>query len=406
MKANFTVEFMAALMTAESGDEDKIYAAVEECRHLNINILPPDVNESFDNFTVVDEHNIRFGLNAIKNLGSDVIAKIIETRNGRQVAREEAKETVSKDQLTTDSLTTDNLPLFSSLEDFLISCYTKNLNKKSWEALAKSGALDKFGERGQLLANTELVLDFLRENFKVKEEGQNSLFGKSMQIGKLKLKPAPEATKEEKLVWEKEHLGMYVSSHPLDNYKVVLTNFTPIKNLTEDMFDTTVTLGGIISKLKRTLTRKNDPMAFFTLEDTAASIEVLVFPKVMMAALPYLETEKIIQVTGRLSDKDGDFKLIAEEIKDLPNDELYNMALSEMEKSQQVVIYMQDANNAQVLNQIKDVIINYPGNAQVYLHLGTGAATKKIKTKTQVRITGDLISALKQFPQITMVSDK
>lgn len=381
MKANYTVEFMAAVMTAESGDEDKIYAAVEECGLLGINVLPPDVNESFDNFTVVDEHNIRFGLNAIKNLGSDVITKIKEVRSGDKKR-------------------------FSSLEDFLVSCYTKNLNKKSWEALVKSGALDSFGERGQLLGNTEYVLDFLREHFKSQESGQNSLFGKSLSIGGLKLKPMPEITKEEKLAWEKEHLGMYVSAHPLDSYKKVLRLFTQVKELNEDMFNTTVTIGGIISKLKRTLTRKNDPMAFFTLDQMGASIEVLVFPKIMQNVMQLLELEKIVEVTGRLSDKDGDFKLIADDIKELPNDENYNQALAEMEKDKQVVIYMNQANNPVALNQIKEIIEAFPGNAQVYLNIGVGTNAKKIKTKSKVTLSNDLVTALKSVNEIIKVDEK
>src|SRR5690606_6587531 len=140
MKANFPVEFMAAVMTAESGDEEKIYAAVEECKKMGIAVLPPDVTESFGDFTVIDDHRIRFGLRAIKNLGSDVVRKIIDCHKS-------------------------NIK-FTNLEEFLMHCYTKNLNKKSWEALVKSGAMDKFGNRSQLLASTEHVLDFLREHFK------------------------------------------------------------------------------------------------------------------------------------------------------------------------------------------------------------------------------------------------
>ena len=381
MKANYTVEFMAAVMTAESGNEDKIYAAVEECKNLGIQVLPPDVNESQGDFTVVDEHTIRFGLNAIKNLGADVVIKIIECNEGGRKH-------------------------FENLEDFLVRCHTKNLNKKSWEALAKAGALDKFGERGMLLANTEYVLDFIREHFKSESLGQNSLFGKSLKIGKLKLVDAPPATDEEKLIWEKEHLSFYISSHPLDKYKSVLRSFPSINEASELENDRQVTIGGIISKLKKTLTKKNDPMAFFTLEDPTGSVEVLVFPKVMIEAVPLLELEKIVQVTGRVSDKDGECKIIANEIQILPNDDLYLMALSEMEKNKQVVIHMQSAKNAVALNKIKDIILTYPGNAQVYLQVGQGSHVQTIKTQSQVTISEDLMIALKEIPEITMISQQ
>lgn len=379
MKANYPVEFMAAVMTAESGNEDKIYAAVEECKALGIKVLPPDVNESQGDFTVVDDHTIRFGMNAIKNLGTDVVAKIIECNEGGKKH-------------------------FESIEDFLVRCHAKNFNKRSWEALVKAGALDKFDERGKLLANTDYVLDFVRDHFKSENSGQNSLFGASLKIGKLRLQDAPPATQEEMLLWEKEHLNFYISAHPLDNYKSVLKTFPTIREVQALEGEQLVTIGGIISKMKRTLTKKNEPMAFFTLEDSTGSLEVLVFPKVMPIALPFLELDKIVQVTGRLSDKDGEAKVIANELQQMPNDELYFMALSEMEKNKQVVIHMINANNPEVLNKIKDVIVMYPGNAQVYLSVGNGNNSKKIKTKSQVRISLDLITALKEIPEITMVS--
>jgi DNA polymerase-3 subunit alpha len=399
MKANYPVEFMAALMTAESGDEDKIYAAVEECQNLGLQVLPPDVNESWGDFTVVDERTIRFGLNAIKNLGSDVIGKIIDsihsTSSGQGLKIKENNPDLN--------LKSEILNPFASLEDFLTRAYVKNFNKKSWEALVKSGSLDRFGDRGVLLGNTEEVLEFIRQHHKDLESGQSSLFGQTMQMGKLRLNPYPQATKEEKLAWEKEHLGMYVSSHPLESYKQVLKTFKNVKQLTLDLLGSNQTMGGIISKFKRTLTRKNDPMAFFTLEDLTGSIEVLVFPGVMEKALPLLANDKIVQVRGRLSDKDEEFKLIADEILELPSDEAYGAALSEMEKTKQVTLHMATLANMEALNKIKEILKAYPGQAQVYLSIGAGSAAKRIKTQSQVGISNELIAALHQVPEISMV---
>src|ERR1700729_4024416 len=171
-----------------------------------------------------------------------------------------------------------------------------------------------------------------------------------MQMGKLRLKDSTPATKQEMLLWEKEHLGMYVSAHPLDVYRTVLGSLRNVKSLSLDELGLKVVMGGIISRLKKTLTRKNDPMAFFTLSDLTGNVEVLVFPKIMEKALPFLEDDRIVQVFGRLSDKDEEFKLIAEEIKELPNDEIYGMALSEMEKSKQIVLHMNSLANMEVLN--------------------------------------------------------
>ena len=390
MKANYPVEFMAALMTAESGDEDKIYEAVEECTYLGIKVLPPDVNESLGDFTVVDEKTIRFGFNAIKNLGSDLIAKIIEARDGA----------------AGDSSAGYKSAPYLSLEDFLTRAHTKNFNKRSWEALCKVGALDAFGERAQLLHNTEEILDFVRQYFKDQNSGQNSLFGKAAQIGKLKLKTSAPATKEEMLVWEKEHLGMYVSAHPLDVYRSVLTTLRSFKSLSLDELGANVVMGGIISRLKKTLTRKNDPMAFFTLEDMTGNIEVLVFPKIMEKVVALLEDDKIVQVIGRLSDKDEEFKLIADDIKELPNDEVYGMALSEMEKTKQMVLHMNSLANMEVLNKIKSILESHKGNAQVYLSVGAGPSAKKIKTQSMVRVSNEMLVALRELPEILMVDVK
>ena len=380
MKANYPVEFMAAVMTAESGDEDKIYAAVEECAALGIKVLPPDVNESLGNFTVVDEKTIRFGLNAIKNLGSDVIAKIIEMRK-------EGK--------------------YVFLEDFLIRSHTKNMNKRSWEALSKAGALDAYGDRGQLLANTEEALDFMRQHFKDADNGQNSLFGKSLSPnGKLKLREVPPATMNEKLLWEKEILGFFVSANPLDGYREVLKGFTTFRSLQQSDLGRAVVMGGIISKLKRILTKKNDPMAFFTLQDTTGSIEVLVFPKTMEKVLPLLENDKIVEVSGKLSDKDEEFKLLADDIKELPTDDLYNMALAEMQKEKVITLHMNSISNAEALNAIKEILQKNPGNAQVYLSVGVGGNAKKIKTQSMVKIDRDLVSALRAIQEVVMVDVK
>jgi DNA polymerase-3 subunit alpha len=390
LKANYPVEFMAAVMSAESGNEDKIYAAVEECKAMGLEILPPDVNESLDDFTVVDEKTIRFGLNAIKNLGSDVIAKIIEERakNGQ----------------------------FKNLLDFLTRVYIKNLNKKSWEALAKTGALDRFGERGQLLENTEYVLDSLREHFKV--SNQDSLFGNSAL--NLKLKDASPASKEDRLTWEKELLGLYVSAHPLDSYQKVLSSFTKIRQLKSSEVTGSVVVGGLITKLKKTITKKNETMAFATLEDGTGSIEVIIFPKSMQTMGQFLEIDRVLQIKGKVSSGDGkttpdffegeeapalDVKIIVDEITDLPNDELYTLALQEMQKNQQIVIHLSNTKDTEVLEKIKDVVIKTPGNAQVYLSLGSGPAAKKIKTQTQVQITNELLSALKAIPEINMISE-
>ena len=380
MKANYPVEFMAALMTAESGDEAKIYDAVEECKALGISVLPPAVTESYGDFTVINDKTIRFGLRAIKNLGSDVVRTIIDCH---------------KAGIT-----------FDSLEDFLSKCYTKNLNKKSWEALVKAGALDMFGERAQLLASTEHVLDFLREQFKNSSIGQNSLFGKTLQVGSLQLQVTAPMNETDRLKYEKEHLGLFVTGHPLNQYVEVTKDYLNLRDITERMDNGSAQVAGIITKSKRTITKKNDPMAFFTLEDKTGSIEVLVFPKVMPIAVPYLDSDGVIRVTGKISYKDGEAKLIANEIKELPNDELYFMAIHELESQKQLIIHLPDIKNQSTLHEIKKLLEANPGQAPVFLNVGTGGDANTIKTKTSVRITKELVQKLRSIPEVSMIYDK
>lgn len=380
MKANYTVEFMASLMTAESGDENKIFAAFEECRNLGIEVLPPDVTESYGGFTVINEKTIRFGLRAIKNLGSDVIRKIIDCH----------KAGIK----------------FESLEDFLTKCYTKSFNKKSWEALVKSGALDKFGDRGTLLASTEQVLEFLRDHFKHDNSGQTSLFGKNLQIGKLQLQQGPTIPPEDLLKFEKEHLGLFVSGHPLDRYHEVTKDYTKISAINESMDNRTVDIAGIITKARRTVTKKNDPMAFATLEDRSGSVELLIFPTVMPKAIGYLDGESVLRVTGKVSYKDGEPKVIVNEMKDLPNDELYLMALEELEKQKELTIHLPDIKNQETLHQIKKILESHPGNAPVFLQVGSGVDSNIIKTKTSVRISKKLIQQLRALPEVSMIYNR
>ncbi|TSA45742.1 hypothetical protein D4R52_01870 [bacterium] len=290
MKANFPVEFMAAVMTAESGDNEKIAAAVNECGSMGIQVLPPDVNESLANFTVLNDKQIRFGLAAIKNLGNDVIETIISERKaGGQ---------------------------FSTLGDFVRKIKTRNFNKKSWEALAKSGALDRFGERNQMLAATESVLEYARSSQRQLASGQSALFVQTESRGDFALKEVAPATEKEKLSWEKELLGLYVSSHPLKNHRQELARFcTPIEQINQSHDNSYLTVGGIITRVQNILTRKGEPMCFFDLEDLNSSLEVVVFPGTYNEHKNLLAVDQMVLVRGKINDKDGEIKILADSLK-------------------------------------------------------------------------------------------
>ena len=293
MKANFSVEFMAAVMSAEAGDNDKIAAAVAESAAMGIEVLPPDVNESGADFTVINEKQIRFGLSAIKNLGSDVIAAIIAERKEHGA--------------------------FVSLSDFLKRARSRNFNKKSWEALVKSGALGQFGERNQMLAATENVLEYARGQAKSAAAGQVTLaFGSSGTPEEIRLPEAPPATDQDKLSWEKELLGLYVTSHPLRSHAENLKKYcTPVSQISANEEGSSKTLGGILTRIQNIVTKKGEPMCFADLEDESGKVELVVFPSVYSANRPLLALDQIVLIRGKVSEKDGEPKILVDAIKSI-----------------------------------------------------------------------------------------
>ena len=311
MKANFPAIYMSAVLTADSGDVEKIAEIIGECKRMNIPVLPPSINESFSGFTVVkpDESRItnhesreelkkdriRFGLTTIKNFGEGIADAIIAERKKNGA--------------------------FKSLADFLDRINDRNLNKKSLEALIKAGAMDEFGERGQMLANMENLLAYNKEKASA-PENQDSLFGGLASAGSvadIALAPAPAAPQTAKLIWEKELLGLYISGHPLDKYKNVLEKreVTITKVKTEFKEGMIVVVGGIIEEAKPILTKKNDQMMFLRLADLTGTIEVVVFPRVFEEFKKFLVTEKCVAIKGKISNRNDEVSLIAEKVKEL-----------------------------------------------------------------------------------------
>ena len=296
LKANFPVEFMASLLTSEKVDIERIAILIEECKRMGIEVLAPNINQSLKNFTVVPgENKIRFGLLAIKNVGKNIIDVIVnEIKN--------------------------NGP-FKSIEDFIQRVNSKDLNKKSLESLIKTGAFDKFAERNQLLHNLERLLEWAKETQKNKANGQKGLFDKAKGENfnnSIYLKQTVPATTFEKLSWEKELLGLYVSSHPLEDYKNVLKknalSLAEIKN-----YNGRIRVGGIISGIKKIITRTNKTMLFVKLEDLTDKTEVVVFPAVIERNPTAFQENKIVFVSGRLDHRDNVPKIIADQVEEIVN---------------------------------------------------------------------------------------
>lgn len=294
LKAHYPVEFMASLLSTEQNDVERIGFLIEECKRMGIEVLPPDINESFRNFSVVPKKNqIRFGLLAIKNVGTNTVEAIVQERKRNGV--------------------------FVSLVDFLTRIDSKDLNKKSLESLIKAGVFDKFEERNQLLYNLERILEFNRENQKMKMQGQIGLFEKlGMKKNEIKLEKTKPATKKEKLIWEKELLGLYVSAHPADDFKSIFEKRAiPLSKISAEMVGKMIRVGGIISAIKKVITKNGSQMFFTKIEDGKGKIEVVVFPSALMKNSNAIKEHKAVLISGKVDNKDGVPKIICEDIEEI-----------------------------------------------------------------------------------------
>ncbi len=294
MKANYPVEYMSAVLTADSGDTEKIAEIIHECERMGIEVLPPDINESYSFFTVVPgTQTIRFGLTTIKNFGEGIADAIIAERK-------------------------KNGP-FETLTEFLTRVQDKNLNKKSVEALILTGALNRFGERGLLHANLDAMLAFNKEQAAGAETGQDSLFGGlESSINEFELTPAEPATTEQKLIWEKELLGVYVSGHPLDNFEEELKKRGDIALIKADGRNgIPVVTAGMIETVKELLTKKGDRMAFVQLSNKTDSIEMVTFPEVFQNNKDLLEPGSCVAIKGKLNIRNDEPTIVVDRIKAL-----------------------------------------------------------------------------------------
>ncbi len=292
MKANFPVDYMAAVLTADAGDVDKIAEVVAECKQMGISILPPSVNESMGTFTVIDEKSIRFGLYSIKNFGVGVGDSII-------AAREKGGK-------------------FADISDFITRNPDRNLNKKSLESLIQSGAMDEFGERGLLLHNIETLLLYHKEHMKAPVD-QGSLFGAmSTPVSKVRLEEVSPASLDEKLRWEKELLGLYISGHPLDKHAAKLQNTkTTIKHAKEHLKGVETVIAGFVETVQSILTKNGERMAFLKVADLSDTIEVVVFPRTLKEQESLFTAGNCIALKGKISERNGQASFVAEKAKAL-----------------------------------------------------------------------------------------
>jgi DNA polymerase-3 subunit alpha len=351
LKAHFPVEYMAALLTSVIDNSDKVAHYINECRHLGIKVLPPDINESYESFTVVSD-KIRFGLTAVKNVGHNVARAIIMAR------KSEGK--------------------FTSFTDF-VEKVSGDLNKKALESLIKSGAFASIGaKRSQLLAIYEDTLTRIQKEQRQGMKNQISLFqilDDTASYGE-SLPDVPEFPSAELLAMEKDMLGIYLSGHPLSEFERELsenvTFYLGDKN-NDNIDKKEVLVGGIITGIQTKATRNESIMAFINIEDLTGSMEAIVFPTVFEKYKSLLHPDSKVYIKGRIDSKEDEApKLLVEEIRPLGKRE-----------SEGTVVFTVSNGDQLDMNALKDFISNHMGNDRVVIYIKETAKSYLLDKKME-----------------------
>lgn len=419
LKAHYPDAFMAALMTSDADDIDRLAIEISECRHMGIEVLAPDVNESYVEFGVVKgKSQIRFGMSAIKNVGVGAVEEIIRVR--------------------------DEDGPFKDINDFLTRVDTRKVNRKVWESLIKSGAFDSFGiTRGDLLFNLDGLLALGSKLHKEKETNQADIFGgldgSSANIApQFTFEKAPEQLSERDiLLHERELLGLYLSSHPLDGYDLYLSeNTLPLEEVNSSMEGKTVTIGGVVSAVRSITTKNGARMAFVKIEDKTAECELIVFPGVYEKLNSVWQQDHVVIVKGKVNYKDRDgnmgqeLKVLADQANLVTEDDAKAyQAKGKKPKPpkgskpttksggtppprpisatpQKLFVHLKDPNDSKRLLALKKVASDHPGDQELILVLGDEAAKTALRLPFKIQIKEELITHLHEFFEPTTVVAK
>ena len=365
---------MAAVLSAELGNLEEVASLVQECKEMGIEVLAPDVNESFEEFAVVPRHDekakptIRFGLEAIKNVGAHIAEEIIRERKRNGV--------------------------YESLEDFLSSVQDKDLNKKSLESLKKCGALDRFGERGTLLGNIELLTSFNKDAQRERTNNQAQLFALGgLNKTRLSLKPAAPVSRSERLSWEKELIGLYISEHPFTEFlKLLGHGFTRLVNIFKRQGETGwVAACGLVGNAKVIVTKKGSQMLFVNLEDGTGQVEIIIFPKIYEKFKAILVEGENVCILGKYSEREGEKKIIGEKAERLTKDNVQDIKKrfadymksggGEEEVVDELNVEIVKPLTPETIKEMKMVFMENPGETVVAI----SAQGKKISTSYRVK---------------------
>jgi DNA polymerase-3 subunit alpha len=372
LKAHYPAEYMAALMTIYMDNQDRLVEYINECRVMGLEVRPPDINVSDGNFTPGEDH-VLFGLTAVRNVGSGLVDQMIACR-------------------VEDGT-------FSTFSEFCDRVPPPVLNKKTLESLIKAGAFDSIeGDRSRLLATYEYAVSTAQRRKKERDEGQFTLFGGDgdgeEQIDEVAHVEVAEIPKRQLLAFEKEMLGVYVSDHPLSEYKELIDGHSDIEiaQISPEMDKAQLTIGGIVARVEKKYNKAGKPWAAFALEDFSGSIEVLVFSNKYEKHSELLETDAILLVKGRLDLRDNSRKVLADEVRLLPR--------SSMRPDCLVLNLEAGRFTEEMVSHIKEVLMEHAGDIPVQLRLhenGGEAQIIRLGDLYSVDTGGDLIARLKSL---------
>lgn len=381
LKANYPDAFMAALMTSDFDNIDRLNIEINECQHMGIDVLPPDINESFVEFAVVpgEKKKIRFGMVAIKNVGANAVEEILRARS------------------------VDGA--FTSLEDFFSKINPRIVNRKNLESLIKAGALDRFGERTMLLNNLDSLLAFSNTINKQLSSGQTDLFGDLIDATDSKPKLALDtnvvpAKTSVLLQWERELLGIYLSQHPLDGFINFLNlNTVPLGSLGAQHNNKSVTVGGLVVDVRDITTKNGARMAFIKLEDHSGQAEIVLFPKDYERTFDKWRVDSIVLVNGRVSLRNDEVKISIDQVRPITEEEAQKAParpknVPALIPENRIYIKLKDIADQETLVSIKRTIDNFRGPSEVVLVVGEAKQKQAIKLPTGMDLSNEGISQL------------
>jgi DNA polymerase-3 subunit alpha len=411
LKAHYPAAFMAALMTSDFDDTDRLAIEITECKHMGIEVLPPDVNESFVEFAVVPETNqIRFGMNAIKNVGTGAVEEILRARADGP---------------------------FETLADFLSRVNCRVVNRKALESLIKSGAFERFDDRSTLLHNLDLIVAYAQRLQKQASSGQTDLFGMldELVVAKPQLTleaPAVKFDTREQLLWERELLGLYLSQHPLELFEAFLDEQTvPLNELKPAHDGKAVAIGGAIVDVREITTKNGQKMAFVKIEDRYGEIEAILFPNTYQQTVGIWQRDRVVLIRGKASAKDRDgslgdeVKVMVDDAREITTEQAAayqstgkkvkapkpgskkvsagNMSgpgaksVGEPLTAERVYIRLASSSDQQKLLTLKETLDAFQGGTDVVLVLGEEAKKQVIKLPTGIDRESEGIEHLRQL---------